>query len=180
MEPNRAWATRETVACVGEQGLPVLPMPAPNSGLVPDPSNRSDWFAAFDGSDRRFFIMGRIDSNTDCLVFTIIVKIRSTGERSGIQAEDFFDAMMAHFGQSAGGHPTCIRGIWDNSNDELKTNLNIFNTLKAAGKSDDDAAKGTFTGRMAVKYGYDKVGFGPFDPTTGPAPFKSVNAYFRK
>ena len=164
---------------VGEQGL-LVHNASTNPGIVPDPKSTADFYVAKDCQDPRFFVTGRIDSYTDCLIFTIVTKIRSTQERSSIPPEDFFDAMMAHFGKSAGGHPACIRGIWNDSDEERKTNLNIFNTLKAAGKSDEDAAKGTFTGRMAVKYNYSKVSFGAFAPPNGPAPYQSVNAYFRK
>jgi hypothetical protein len=152
----------------------------PNPRLVASPNNGADFYSAYDCNDQRFYITGRIDQHSDCLYYTIVVKIRSSGERSSIPPEDFFDAMIAHFEQTSGGQPMCIRGIWNDSDEELKTNLNIFNSLKAAGMTDDDAATGTFTGKMARKYGYNRISFGPFDPPNGPAPYKSVSAYFRK
>jgi hypothetical protein len=147
--------------------------------IVPHANNKADRFTAFDRNDGRFFISGYVDHYSDCLSFTIVAKIRSTGERSTIPPGEFFDSMMNHFKQS-GGDPECIRGIWNDSEPEKMSNLNSFNAALAAGKSEVESAKETFTGKMAAKYNYTLVSFGVFDPPMGPPPYKSANAYFRK
>ena len=156
-------------------------MPNPSHpDLLPDTiNNQADRYYAFDRKDSRFFILGFIDAYSDTLRLTIITKILSTGESSSIPAEVFFDEMMTYF-QSKGGYPNAIRGIWNDSNLERTTNLDRFNHLVLAGKSMEEAAKGTFTGRMAVKYHYTKINFCPSDKPNGPDPYHSVNAYFRK
>ncbi len=161
---------------VGQRGLLVHPMSGANPGIRPDPKSTGDYYLAYDYLDSDFFITGMVDSWSDCLRFAIVNRIRSTGKRSLIPPEDFFDAMMAWFSVPI----ACIRGIWNDTDPEKTTNLNIFNTLLACGKTDVEAAKGTFTGRMALNYHYSNVTFGPFAPPNGPPPYKQVHVYFRK
>lgn len=137
-------------------------------------------FYAYDSSDRRFYIRGRIDHHTDYLLFRIVTRILSTGEKSSVKAEELFDAMMAHFQQQPGGLPEAIRGMWDSLDPEFTTNLNRYNAALAAGDSEETAALRTFTGRMAIKYNYNIVVLGVTDPPSGRPPFKKVNVYFKK
>lgn len=136
-------------------------------------------FHAFDAADPRFFIRGRIDTYADHLFFRIATRIPSTGEKSLIDPEEFFDAMMAHFGRQPGGHPTAIRGVWEDRDPDFATNLIRFHAALAAGDDEPTAATKTFTGRMAAKYNYTEVVFGVTDPPTGP-PYTKVNVHFRK
>lgn len=111
-------------------------------------------FRAFDSSDNRFSIQGRIDTYSDYLAFRIRTRILSTGERSVIPPDDYFDAMMTHFSQQPGGLPAAIHAIWTDRDSECLTNLNRFNAALAAGDIEAVAAGKTFTGRMAAKYNY--------------------------
>ncbi len=73
----------------------------------------------------------------------------------------FFTSAMDHFG----GRVKAVDGAWF-ANGDMADNINKFNELLKKGLSMDDAARGTFTGRMSGKYGFTKVEFlgteGPF------------------
>ena len=137
-------------------------------------------FYAYDCTDRRFFIRGRIDTYSDYLTFRIATKILSTGDKSAIKPEDFFDAMMEHFRQQPGGLPAAIHSIWDDNDPEFITNLRRFNAALATGANETTAATTTFTGRMAKQYNYNNVVLGITDPPNGPPPYKKANVYFKK
>jgi hypothetical protein len=155
--------------------------PGSPPSLVVDPQGTTAIsFFAYDSADRRFCISGRIDPHSDYLTFRIVTRILSTGEKSAVKPEELFDAMMAHFGQQPGGLPEAIRGIWDSSDPEFVTNLERFNAALAAGNDEATAARATFTGRMATKYGYNTVVVGVTDPPNGPPPYTKVNVYFKK
>jgi hypothetical protein len=173
---------------VGQQWLLVHIMSQSTSGssgtpaIVVDPGSTGGFFKAYESSDPRFQITGRIDSYSDNLSFTIVTRILSTAEKCAIPnaAEAFFDAMMAHF-QNSGGLPAALRGIWDSSDPELTTNLTRFNDAILAGDDELTAAGKTFTGRMAKKYHYDLISFGLKEPPNAiPGHYSRVHAYFRK
>jgi len=137
-------------------------------------------FHAYDFNDKRFFVRGRIDTYADYLTFRIATRILSTGEKSAIDPEDFFDAMMAHFGLQPGGLPDAIHAIWDGSDPGFITNLAWFNAALAAGVDEKTVASATFTGRMSKKYSYNTVVMGVTDPPNGPSPYTKVKVYFKK
>ena len=155
--------------------------PGSPQSLVVDPQGTTPTsFFAHDAADPRYYVRGRIDPHSDYLLFRIITRILSTGERSAVSPEALFDAMMSHFGQQPGGLPAAIRGIWDHADPEFVTNLDRFNAALAAGNDEATAARATFTGRMATKYGYNTVVMGVTDPPNGPPPYTKANVYFKK
>jgi hypothetical protein len=155
--------------------------PGSPPSLVVDPQGTTPTtFFAYDAADRRFYVRGRIDLHSDYLTFRIVTRILSTSERSAVNPEALFDAMMSHFSQQSGGIPEAIRGIWDSADPEFVTNLDRFNAALAAGNDEATAARATFTGRMATKYGYTTVVMGVTDPPNGPPPYTKVNVYFKK
>lgn len=157
--------------------------PNPNPqypNLTVDPSTTDDFFKAVDYNDDRFHITARFNDYSDSVVLTIVTKILSSGEKSTIPAEAFFDAMMDHF-QSTGGHPGTIRGIWDADDPELRTNLDRFNKYVLGGDDEETAAWKTFTGRMAKKYNYTKITFGTKEPAGAtPGHYTLVHVYFKE
>ena len=71
------------------------------------------------------------------------------GSRSAVlRGEEQFDLIMRHFGGSA----TSVRGAW-----AYGTNLEKFNMLVREGKSVQDAARGTWTGEQAARFGFTQV-----------------------
>lgn len=155
--------------------------PSSNPSIMVDGRGTSaTTFHAHDCNDKRFFIRGRIDTYSDYLSFRIATTILSSGDKSAIKPEEFFDAMMTHFRLQAGGLPAAIHAIWDDADPEFVTNLARFNAALAAGADEEGAAGATFTGRMAKKYNYTTVVFGVTDPPNGPPPYRKVTVYFKK
>jgi hypothetical protein len=155
--------------------------PSSNPSIVVDrPGTSATSYYAYDSNDRRFFIRGRVDTYTDYLTFRISTRILSTGHKSAVSPEEFFDAMMAHFRQQPGGMPAAIHAIWDDKDPEFVTNLARFNAALAAGADEKAAAGATFTGRVAKKHNYNDVVPGVTDPPNGPPPYRKVNVYFKR
>lgn len=162
-----------------------MPTPPPgaspsNPSIVVDSAGTSaTTFHAFDRNDRRFFIRGRVDTYSDYLVFRVRATILSTGEKSAVNPEEFFDAMMGHFRSQPGGLPEAIHAIWEDTDPEFVTNLQRFNDALLAGDDEKTAAGQTFTGRMARKYNYNTLVIGVTDPPIGP-PYRKAHVYFKK
>ena len=153
----------------------------PNAAIVVDHQGScAITFLAHDADDPRFCIQARIDTQTDYLTFRIVTRILSTGAKSAVNPNDFFAAMMNHFAGQVGGPPAAIRAIWKDSNPEYVTNLVRFNAALAAGDDEEAAAAKTFTGRMAVHYGYTTITLGHMVPRLGPPPYTVANVYFKK
>lgn len=72
-----------------------------------------------------------------------------TGPSTPRGAEMFAEAM-----KNVGPEVIAIRGKW---NPSMPDNLNSFNQLLKEGKTFEEAARSTFTGKMAKRYGYSKV-----------------------
>src|SRR5262249_22316426 len=66
------------------------------------------------------------------------------------RGKDMFAAAMKNLGPEV----TAIRTSWGTY---MPDNLNTFNRLLQEGKTFEEAARGTFTGTMAKRYGYSKV-----------------------
>ncbi|MEV6239689.1 ALF repeat-containing protein [Lentzea sp. NPDC051838] len=74
------------------------------------------------------------------------------------------DMVSRAFDQFA-GQIKSVAGIWGTN---MPSNLNSFNKNMKAGMSFEDAARGTFTGHMAGKYGFNKVIFVETKPPGAP------------
>ncbi|EKD29043.1 MAG: hypothetical protein ACD_79C00105G0002 [uncultured bacterium] len=72
--------------------------------------------------------------------------------RSNISGSHFFKVMMEHFLNVSKIHINEIEGHWN-----YGTNLKIFNESKQSGKTDEEAALNTWTGKQAAIYGYTSV-----------------------
>lgn len=73
------------------------------------------------------------------------------GPKTPSGAEMFREAMRV-FGPNVKG----VRGVWVGSG-TLKDNFLTYKALIQAGKTPEEAAMGTFTGKMAVRAGFTKV-----------------------
>jgi len=62
--------------------------------------------------------------------------------------------MFAEAMKTVGPEVTAIRTSWGT---KMPDNLNTFNRLLKEGKLFKEAARGTFTGKMAKRYGYSEV-----------------------
>jgi hypothetical protein len=146
--------------------------------IDPNRTNSASFYA-YDHTDHRFFISAYLDRN-DNLLFTIIRKILGATDKSLIPAEMFFDVMMIHFQNCAGGLPLAIRAIWDNSDPQLVTNLQRFNDAIKAGADPETAAWKTFTGKMAKKWGFTNLVPGISEPPGATHDFTKVVYYFKR
>jgi hypothetical protein len=153
----------------GQPGQPALPL----NVTIQDPTE----YRAEDGKDQRFFIQGRVKGGA--LSFTIRTRIHSTGERSTIPAQTFFDAMITHF-MKEGTPFSIIRGEWSTFPVSYESNLVAFNNYVNAGDSQVVAAGKTFTGRMAANWGYRTIRIVRTTPPGATHNFTDVLVYFEK
>ncbi len=99
-----------------------------------------------DAADLDLFIDASIDP-TGVLAFKIETE-RPDKSRSFVRGKVLFDLVTQHFG--FGASVTAIKGYWTPGS----TNLAIFNKLTAAGLPIEQAARGTWTGQQADRYGF--------------------------
>lgn len=109
-------------------------------------------FRAEDGSDRRFFIHGKL---TKGVLSFVVVACMPNGDRGVISGKMFFSAMMAHFGVT---NIQAIQAIWIAGID-LDTNIDEFNRLTVPGRgvSEEEAARQTWTGQRAADFQFTNI-----------------------
>jgi hypothetical protein len=103
-------------------------------------------YRAIDSTNPNHFISGTLGGQ-GVLEFAVVA--RTQGQTSSVSGQDFFAAMMAHFGVS---NVRTIRAHWSAGID-LDTNIDQFNDATQRGLQDNDAAKETWTGQRARDYG---------------------------
>ena len=130
-------------------------------------------FDAEDTNDPRFSIHG--DLVDGYLRFDVVAETIA-GERGTIRGFEFFDAMMAHFGDTV----TAIEGDWSDLIPELTGNLDRFNEQTAAGSPQQQAALETWTGRMAVRHGFTSIEIKHALPPDAEGSYREVLVQFRK
>jgi hypothetical protein len=104
-------------------------------------------YKAIDSTNPNHFITGTL-AGQGVLEFTVVA--RTVGQSSGVSGQDFFAALMAHFGAA---NVNTIQARWSAGID-LDTNINQFNDATRRGLKDNDAAKYTWTGQRAKDYGF--------------------------
>ncbi len=143
---------------VGEQGLLVHNSSAHPGIKELTPPTSATVYKAEDCTDPTFYIFGTVGSGV--LKFEVVTK--TSTKSSNIRGEDFFNAMMDHFGSSV----KIIEGNWDDTNPERTSNLDYFN--KATGSSNISLEQAALvaprTGQWADGRGYTKVKFITLDP----------------
>jgi len=130
-------------------------------------------FHAGDVTDARFYIDGTCVGGY--LRFEVVAEL-PTGERGAVRGREFFDAMMSHFGESI----ECIEGDWSDATRGFVANLDEFNTQTAAGVSQENAARRTWTGRMAKRHGYDSITIEHALPKGAAGHYREVFVRFRR
>jgi hypothetical protein len=161
---------------VGKQGLLVHNMSAPSS-LVPNPGSSATRFEALDWSDKRFFIAGKVQ--TGVLEYVIVTKDLATKEISTMPAADFFSAMMAHFANEGTTIHT-ISDEWSDADPDLTTQLERFNKDLLAGRTEQQAAENSFTGRMSNPLGFTTISFSTLLPPGARGQYREVRVNFKK
>ena len=130
-------------------------------------------FDARDVTDSQYYIRGTLVSGY--LRFDVVAET-AAGERGSVRGIEFFDAVMAHFGDKI----TAIEGDWSDLFPELTANLRRFNELTALGIQYESAALQTWTGRMAERHGFTLVEIKRALPPKAVGKFREVFVYFRK
>ena len=161
---------------VSEQGLLVHNMSS-LSRLVPDPGNSATRFEALDGSDKRFFIAGKVHAGV--LEYVIVTKDLATMEKSTMPASGFFSAMMAHFANE-GTNIHTISDEWSDIDPDLTTQLERFNKDLLAGRTEQQAAENSFTGRMSNPLGFATISFSTLLPPGARGQYREVRVNFKK
>jgi hypothetical protein len=87
--------------------------------------------------------------------------------------------MMGHF-QQAGTVITAIEAEWSVHSPDLRTNIDVFNRLTAAGHSAEAAAVQTPTGKYATRHLYTKVMIVRALPPGAGGKFQEVLARFTR
>ena len=77
-----------------------------------------------------------------------IIELDVNTKSLGVRGETLFKMAMENFGQRASG----VKGMWFYGD-----NLATLNTLTARGVAFEDAAWGTWTGKMAKEAGFKKM-----------------------
>jgi hypothetical protein len=146
-----------------------------NPNITVDTSvTSSGSYRAIDCTNPNHSIRGVL-SGQGVLEFTVIAK--SQGQTSGVSGQDFFAAMMTHFGLA---NVKTIKGHWIAGLD-LDTNINQFNALTGQGLSDEDAAIAVWTGQRAKDYGFINVKIDFKDPPGNyPGQYVEVIASFTR
>lgn len=129
-----------------EVGTPQHPLPSRTAECDPSPSNCTTYFDNFNSTDGTG-ISAIIDSQSDLQLYIRRGAGTPSGETMFNQAWPFFKDKIR-----------CIIGHWIAS-DDIGDNLASFNAGIQNFLSDDDSARGTFTGKMAVSKGYTVVNF---------------------
>jgi len=149
-------------------------MSAPNPNLaVVQAQTTATTFRAEDATDSDFFIFGTLGSGV--LKFEVVRKLPS--KISTIIGQEFFDAMVAHFGLK---NIKIIEGSWDSTNPQRADNLTRFNQATANPKIPLDVAAiiATRTGQWADALGYNKATFVDLDPPNARGAFTKVIVHF--
>src|SRR5262245_34213590 len=151
-----------------------MPANPNNANIVVDGSQTSaSMYRATDQTNPGHFIRGTLTGGV--LEFTVVA--RTVGQPSAVSGEDFFAAMMAHFGQH---NVQTILGHWVSGID-LDTNIDQFNAMTLAGLSEIDAAKATWTGKRAMDYEFAKVAIRfSAPPKAAPGQYIEVVALFSR
>jgi hypothetical protein len=151
-----------------------MPANPSNPNIIVDPSQTSaSMYRATDQSDPGHCIRGTLTGGV--LEFTVVT--RTAGQHGAVSGEDFFAAMIMHFGPT---NVQTIMGHWISGID-LDTNIDQFNALTLAGMSDIDAAKATWTGRQAIAYGLVRVTIQyKVPPIHAPGQYTEVIALFTR
>jgi hypothetical protein len=84
--------------------------------------------------------------------------------------------MMAHFGDRV----AIVEGDWTDYDPDLRENLDEFNRGTAAGRSEQQAAADTWTGRRAGDHGFTQVEIVRALPPRAAGQYRVVLAHFKK
>ncbi|VTS04854.1 Uncharacterized protein OS=Planctomyces maris DSM 8797 GN=PM8797T_02084 PE=4 SV=1: PT-HINT [Tuwongella immobilis] len=160
---------------VGEQGLlvhnaSVGPISAPSSASNCCPevvTATTTEFELVNTAKQSNFILGELNGGE--LSFIIENKPKNTPQ-DGCFGKWMFEEMWKHFGVSV----KILVGKWTGSDSD---NLKEFNQLLSQGKTEMEAAWGTWTGKRAIEKGFKNVSVASRQPSGGP-PFTSVEVRF--
>lgn len=132
--------------------LSVGPVPAPLGSMGCSPEIKKATASEFELLSRSKpsnFLIGEIVAGGQ--VSFIVENLPKDG--TGCPGKWMFDQMMGHFGSSVTG----VQGFWTGP---LSDNLKVVNTLTATGMPLEAAAKQTWTGKRATKWGYPSASIG--------------------
>jgi RHS repeat-associated protein len=106
---------------------------------------------------------------------TLSLWIKTSGTSLKGRGGDVFKALFNK--ASSYGEIKAIAGIWGKG--AMGDNLSTFNSLIKSGKSLEEAALGTFTGKMSDRLGFSKVSF-EFMQKAANGEYENVNVFFHK
>jgi hypothetical protein len=143
---------------------------AANAGTSPRLINGSSANRYFvrDPANVRFQAEAHLENGGE-LSLTMRTKLENGVRSEILQGEEQFAEIMKHFGDRVTG----IRGAWS-----YGTNLDKFNELMRDGKSEQEAALGTWTGEQAVRAGFTNVTIRSLEGAAGN--YTKVNCLFHK
>jgi hypothetical protein len=119
--------------------------------LFPQPGVDHSYGSTFkieDPSNDHFYIEANLDSE-GILTFTIATHFSEFGLRSSLQGHQLFNRMISYFGEH---NINTIRGRWIDGTNHEQYLLHLDQGL-----TPEEAALGTWTGRMAAQYGFSIV-----------------------
>jgi hypothetical protein len=96
--------------------------------------------------------------------------------RGSIRGHEFFEAALAHFGQSV----LVISAVWSDARPALTTNLDLFNAHTKRGATKEQAAFATKTGAWAKAAGFTLVQNIDTTPLDAPGAYEQVLVDFVK
>jgi hypothetical protein len=115
--------------------------------------------------------IGSTRDDLGTLKFVIRAKDEDDGSRSVVRGKVLFQLILSHY---ANHTITTVATHWSDES----TNLAEFNQLIGSGLSEEDAARGTWTGLQLVPLGFTRV---EFVEKIGPRwPFALVRALFTR
>jgi hypothetical protein len=123
-------------------------------------------------NDPKFYINGNLHGGQ--LSFEVVAALGTT--KGPIQGHEFFEAMLAHFGNKV----KMISAVWSDARPEFTTNLEIFNAETKARATRENAAFATKTGKWAKAAGFSMIQSIDTTPDDLPGGYEQVLVDFVK
>lgn len=116
------------------------------------PDNSEHHFRIRDKSNPNtyFYFNASIDPDDGSLYLDLKLRDPVTGERSALKGNQLYYLMMKHLDQS---RIQSIQGIWGSGDNFVE----FFDNVKRLGFDEETAAKATWSGRQAAKYGFTEI-----------------------